>query len=169
MLGETASPVGRGTMPRDAQEFAFLEPGTLVDGELELVLLMRYPADPGSEYAPMYRFEMRSASYGEAMGRIDLRVGHTSHLERYAGHIGYRVEPAYRGHHYAARSCRLLFPLARRHGLNPLWITCDPDNLASRRTCELAGGRLVGIVRVPRDDELYLLGHRRKCRYRVDL
>ena len=37
---------------------------------------------------------------------------------------------------------RLLLPLARRHGLQTVWITCNPDNWASRRTCELAGAEL---------------------------
>jgi predicted acetyltransferase len=148
--------------------FVFLDPGRLLDGDLELVLVARYPADASKGHAPMYRFEMRNTAAQQAMGAIDLRVGHTLHLERYAGHIGYRVEPEHRGHHYAARSCRLLFPLALQHGLDPLWITCDPGNLASRRTCELVGGTLVGIVSVPRNSELYLLGQYRKCRYRVN-
>ena len=87
----------------------------------------------------------------------------------YGGHIGYGVLPRYRGHRYAARACKLLFPLARRHGLNPLWITCNPDNIASRRTCELAGGKLVEIVDLPEDIDMYQAGERQKCRYRFDL
>jgi len=150
-------------------EFVFVDPGLLTDDDLELALVGRYTPDPANQYAPMYRFEMRSYGSIRSMGIIDLRVGHAAYLERYAGHIGYRVEPEYRGHRYAARSCRLLFPLARLHGLNPLWITCDPDNLASRRTCELAGAKLVGIVKVPHGTELYRLGQCWKCRYRVDL
>ena len=140
-----------------------------MDDDLELVLILRQPADPVKGLVPMYRFEMRAPGHVPAMGIIDLRVGHTPYVERYAGHIGYRVEPEYRGHHYAARSCLLLLPLARRHNLNPLWITCDPDNLASRRTCELAGARLVGIVKVPRSTDLYRMGQTWKCRYRIEL
>ncbi len=150
-------------------EFVFLDPGVLEDGDLRLVLNTCCGAGSVRQYAPMYRFDMRRAGEPDAIGRIDLRVGDTDHLVRYAGHIGYRVEPEYRGHRYAARSCRLLFGLALRHGLNPLWITCDPDNLASRRTCELVGGQLIEIVRVPRNDELFRLGQTWKCRYRVDL
>jgi predicted acetyltransferase len=85
----------------------------------------------------------------------------------YRGHIGYSVEPGYRGHHSAARSVRLLVPLAAAHGLNPVWITCDPDNLASRRTCELAGAELVEIIDIPTNEEMYQRGVRQKCRYRL--
>ncbi|MBI1256504.1 MAG: GNAT family N-acetyltransferase [Chloroflexi bacterium] len=106
---------------------------------------------------------------GQEMGRIDLRLGNSMPIVMYAGHIGYAVFPEYRGQHYAARSVKLLLPLARKHGLNPLWITCNPDNFASRRTCELAGGQMVEIVELPKNNEMYLRGEPRKCRYRLDL
>ncbi|MBN2002344.1 MAG: GNAT family N-acetyltransferase [Anaerolineae bacterium] len=102
-------------------------------------------------------------------GAIHLRVGGARHIVMYAGHIAYHVTPEYRGHHYASRACRLLLPLARLHGLNPLWITCNPDNFASRRTCELAGAQFVEIVYLPEDTDMYQEGERQKCRYRLDV
>jgi tagatose 1,6-diphosphate aldolase len=77
------------------------------------------------------------------------------------------VHPPHRGHRYASRSLRLLLPVARRLGLNPLWITRDPENLASRRTLELAGAEFVEIVDVPEDCVIRQSGHPRKCRYRL--
>jgi tagatose 1,6-diphosphate aldolase len=94
-------------------------------------------------------------------------VGSTPHIELYAGHIGYAVHDIHRGHRYAARSVRLLIPYARRLGIEPLWITCDPENLASRRTLEIAGAQFVEIVDVPADCIIYQSGHPRKCRYRI--
>lgn len=87
----------------------------------------------------------------------------------YGGHIAYCVAPEYCGHHYASRACRLLLPLAHLHGLDPLWITCNPDNFASRRTCELAGAQLVEIVDLPEDTDMYQEGERQKCRHRLDV
>lgn len=72
------------------------------------------------------------------MGSCDLRIGHNENLY-YGGNIGYRVEEAYRGNHYAGKACLLLFELARKHDLQYLIITCNPDNAASRKTCEYAG------------------------------
>lgn len=147
----------------------FLDPGTLQDGELNLVLQRTYKGSRSLGLAPNYAFAMLHAESGAHMGGIDLRLSNEHYITHYAGHIGYGVERAFRGQHYAARACRLLFPLAKEHGLSPLWITCDPDNIASRKTCEYAGGTLVEIVPVPKDSDLYRRGEVEKCRYRIDL
>jgi len=116
---------------------------------------------------PTYFFRMMSIDRAEELGTINLRIGSTPHIERYAGHIGYGVHPAHRGHHYAARSVALLLP-ARTVGIDPLWITCDPDNKASRRSLELAGAELMEIVDVPEDCGIRKYGGKlRKCRYRL--
>jgi len=149
--------------------FEFYDPGPLRDGDLEVVLVEMYPGDPAINYVPAYRFKLFLAGQGQEIGRIDFRVISTLPVILYAGHLGYNVAPEHRGHHYAARACRLLFPLARRHGLKELWITCNPDNLASRRTCELVGARFVEVVNLPEESDLYQKGERQKCRYRLEL
>lgn len=121
--------------------------------------------------APSYHFWMHLrpefAPPVPIAGAIGLRVGHMAELELYYGHIGYNVYPPARGRHYAERACRLLLPLAKAHGLNPVWITTNPDNYASRRTCERLGAELVEVVDIPPNHPLYLKGQRKKCRYRV--
>ncbi len=117
---------------------------------------------------PTYFFRMMSINRAEELGTINLRIGSTPHLERYAGHIGYGVHSAHRGHHYAARSVELLLPFARSLGLDPLWITCDPDNAASRRSLEIAGAEFFEIVEVPLECGIRKYGGKvRKCRYRL--
>lgn len=149
--------------------FEFHEPGRLVDDDLELVLVERFPGDPSIGFVPAYKFEMVRVGQEEEVGEIHLRVGDTERLHLYFGHIGYKVLREHRGYRYAARSIRLLFPLMRSHGLETLWITCDPANIASRRTCELAGAELVEVVDLPEDTDLYQRGHRQGCRYRLTL
>jgi predicted acetyltransferase len=116
---------------------------------------------------PTYFFKMVHADSGEELGRINLRAGSGAHIELYAGHIGYAVEAAHRGHRYASRALRLLVPLASQLRIDPLWITCDPENVQSRRTCELAGGKFVEIVDVPPTCIICQNGHPKKCRYRL--
>jgi tagatose 1,6-diphosphate aldolase len=150
----------------------WVDPGPLADGDLELVLAERAEADPAAGYVPAYRFLLvRRAppAVAEVAGRIELRVGSNRDLEMYAGHVGYSVVPRHRGRHYAERALRLVVPLARRHGLRALWITCNPENVASRRTCERAGAVHVDTVRLPRGHVLRKAGDVEKCRYRLDL
>lgn len=154
---------------KDVSKFQFLDPGRLTDDDLELGLVEQYTGDPSINYAPAYKFKMALAGRDEEIGRIQLRISEANHIILYGGHVGFSVQPQHRGHRYAARACRLLFPLARSHGMETLWITCNPDNLASRRTCELAGGRLVEIVDLPEDTDMYQRGERQKYRYRIDL
>jgi predicted acetyltransferase len=154
---------------QDMQPLELYDPGRLIDNDLELVLVKKYPGDPAINHVPAYKFKMTPVDQDEEIGRIELRVGNTDHIVMYAGHIGYSVGQEHRGHRYAARACRLLLPLARRHGLKALWITCNPDNIASRKTCELAGARLVEIVDLPEDTDMYREGTRQKCRYRIDV
>lgn len=149
-----------------AERFRFLEPGTLRDGDLELVLTRAVPANPLKRYVPEYWFEMRHPGNTTALGLIRLRIGSTRRL-RYAGHLGYEVKPRFRGHRYAGRSCRLLLPLARAHGLGAVWLTVDPTNLASQRTCERIGATFIETVRIPKSHEMYALGARYRRRYRL--
>lgn len=102
-------------------------------------------------------------------GSISLRISDDPETMWYYGHIGYGVFPPARGNRYAERACRLMLPLARLHGLSVLWITCNPDNLASRRTCERLGATLEEVVALPRDHALALRGETHKCRYRLEV
>jgi predicted acetyltransferase len=142
-----------------------LASATLVDGDLKLQFL-RLVTHPVHK-APAYYFQMVHSQLGEELGGINLRVGSTPHLHLYAGHIGYTVHPAHRGHRYAARSVHLLIPVARQLRVETLWITCDPDNISSRRTAELAGAQFVEIVNVPENCIIHQAGHKTKCRYRL--
>jgi tagatose 1,6-diphosphate aldolase len=124
----------------------FPEPGELSDDDFRLVLVEKVPADPVKGHAPIYNWDIRRVSDDVKMGEFGLKIGK---LPPHVGHIRYRVFPEFRGDHVAARACRLVIPLARRHEINPLRITCRENNAASRRTAELAGARLNGIVKMP--------------------
>jgi len=153
----------------DSPNFQFLDPGVLVDGELELVLAREVPPNPAKDWVAAYDFEMRLAGSTNKVGRVSFRAQHHSLLELYRGQIGYGVDLGHRGRHFAERSVRLLLPFIRRHDFSEIWITCNPDNGASRRTLERLGGTLVEIVALPETEEMYAKGDRKKCRFRIDL
>ena len=166
--GQTATAGQKPAGQAAAATFAFLDPGVLADGELALVLVERVAAWRvfGGE-VPCYRFEMRVGD--KRAGHLNLRVTDAAELVRYAGHIGYGVDERFRGRRFAERACRLVLPLARRHGLAALWITCDPDNAPSRRTCERLGAEFVETAPIPAGSEMHARGERLKRRYRLDL
>lgn len=133
------------------------------------MLVEKFPGDIQKEYVPEYKFEMPHAASGKVMGLIGFRSVSTDKLIQFGGNIGYEVEPQFRGQRLAFRACRQLLPFAKQNGLKELWITCNPDNLPSRRTCELLGAELVEIVPLPEEHEMYQKGDRMKCRYRLGL
>ena len=122
---------------------SLLNPGVLRDGDLELVAVELREGLTAKNGVPEYKFEMRLKSANQKAGNISLRISLNRRLAVYGGHIGYEVLPEHRGNRYSARSCRLLFGLAKKHNINPLLITCSPDNIPSVRTCDLIGAKLI--------------------------
>ena len=146
----------------------FLDTFFLKNDEMTLRLEKTVEGDDARGWLPAYHFAICRPS-GEKIGVCDLRVGHNESVY-YGGNIGYRVEPTYRGHHYAGKACLLLFELARLHGLDWLIITCNPDNWPSRKTCEWAGGQLMEIVELPENNDMRVeAGETEKCIYRFEL
>lgn len=138
------------------------------EGNLCLRLLGTTPVQ-SKHHLMAYHFGMHLDGGAEIVGDLDFRVGDDHDLKLYLGQIGYGVDYDYRGRGLAARSLRLLLPLARRQGMQELWITCDPDNIASRLTCERVGAQLHEVVHIPTRHALFALGFRQKCRYRLNL
>lgn len=145
----------------------FLNTSDLHDSEIILKLHKTADADPKRNWVPAYHFKICRKADDAEVGFCDLRIGHTEGTY-YGGNIGYTVYEAFRGHHYAGKACLLLFELARRYEMTYLYITADPDNYASRKTCEYAGGVLEGIFDLPAHKEMYLEGDKRKCVYRFE-
>jgi tagatose 1,6-diphosphate aldolase len=103
------------------------------------------------------------------VGRVNVRERHTPFLTQYGGLLGYSVEPAFRGRRLAGRAVALLLPFIRGLGNAEAWITCNPDNIASRRTLERLGAEFIEIVTLPPGNAMYDAGDREKCRYRLVL
>lgn len=147
--------------------FEFLDTADLADSEISLRLEGVKPIEERSG-VPSYSFSICDASSGRKMGHLSFRVGHNENLY-YHGNIGYSVEPPYRGRHYAEKACRLAFRLAKLHGMETLIITCDPDNTASRKTCEHLGATLLEIADIPAGHYLRSAATPQKCIYLVQL
>lgn len=118
------------------------------DGVIDLVPIRLFPPEEEMGFGEVYDYIIAPHGQRREAGRISLRLGE-SPCVYYFGHIGYHVDPPWRGHHYAARACALLEPLIAASGKSSIVITTDPDNIPSRLTCERIGCILESIVPVP--------------------
>ncbi len=74
------------------------------------------------------------------LGRIAIRHRLTDFLHEVGGHIGYDVRPSARRRGYATAMLRAALPVARDLGIESALLTCDADNVASRKVIESNGG-----------------------------
>lgn len=79
------------------------------------------------------------------VGRLTFREG-TLQQHYFDGHIGYHIEEAYRGHHYAYQACLLL---QEELGFHQVILTCDPNNQASLRTIQKLGAKYLETKTIP--------------------
>jgi predicted acetyltransferase len=83
---------------------------------------------------------------GEVVGRASVRFELNDYLTRLGGHVGYVVRPPFRRRGHATEILRQALVRARDRGIDPVLVTCDADNLGSRRVIEANGGRLDAVV-----------------------
>ena len=79
---------------------------------------------------------------GEVVGRVSIRHELNDYLERFGGHIGYAVRPAYRRRGYATAILRQSLEIAHALGLKRVLMICEDSNTASIRTIESCHGVL---------------------------
>lgn len=144
--------------------FVFQDFDYLTDGELDLMIEVKSPADEEKGYMPAYIYKIILHGTLCKIGRIDLRIGDNENTY-YGGHIGYEIHEGFRGHHFAAKACEIIKQVALAHRKYKVIITNNPDNYPSRKTCEIIGAKLLEIVDVPPHNEMYARGEKQKCRY----
>jgi predicted acetyltransferase len=76
----------------------------------------------------------------EYVGRISVRHRLTDLLFTWGGHIGYAVRPSARRRGHASRALAQMLPVCAELGIDPVLVTCDVDNVGSRRAIEKNGG-----------------------------
>lgn len=74
------------------------------------------------------------------LGRLSVRHRLTPWLREFGGHIGYSVRPGARRQGHATAMLGASLAVARRLGLDSVLLTCDHDNIGSRKVIEANGG-----------------------------
>lgn len=139
------------------------------DGEVTLRVSFISGADEKKGYVPAYRFDILRIADDVKVGEADLRLGYVRNTY-FGGNVGYSVLPEHRGHGYAQKAVRLIFEVARAHGMPYLIVSCRAENEASRKTLENLRGTLLETGVPPTYSALYQDGvHEPNCIFRFDL
>ena len=138
------------------------------DGVIDLIPMHFTPPDPSMGFGREQIWRITLHNSKKEIGQISYRNGE-SRCIYYFGHIGYHIDPPYRGNHYARRACLLIKKEILTGGKTSVSITCDPDNEPSRRTCIGLGCLWEGITSVPEDIRAKYEISSTKCRYIWDL
>lgn len=82
---------------------------------------------------------------GRPVGVGKLRDRLNDFLRSVGGHIGYSIRPTERGKGYGNLILEELMKKALKKGIAEVLVTCDQDNILSRKVIEHNGGRLEDI------------------------
>jgi predicted acetyltransferase len=84
----------------------------------------------------------------EFIGRTALRHELNANLRLFGGNIGYDIRPSKRRQGYGTLICKLALDEARKIGLRRVMITCDEDNIGSRKIIEANGGKFEKAIQL---------------------
>lgn len=76
----------------------------------------------------------------EFIGKVNVRHQLTEKLKQIGGHIGYDIRPSKRGLGYGNNILRLVLSEARKIGMKRVLLTCNINNLLSKKVIENNGG-----------------------------
>jgi predicted acetyltransferase len=91
---------------------------------------------------------------GEFVGHTNLRHTLNESLKEIGGHIGYYIRPSARGKGYGTKILELALIEAKKLGIQKVLVSCNEDNLASKRVIEKNKGLLQD--RIAKDGEPFL-------------
>ncbi|SOD64549.1 Predicted acetyltransferase [Streptomyces zhaozhouensis] len=74
------------------------------------------------------------------LGRLSIRHRLTPRLMEWGGTIGYDIRPSARNRGHGRAMLRAALPHAWGLGFDPVLVTCDAENIASRKVIEASGG-----------------------------
>ena len=98
----------------------------------------------------------------EFIGRLSIRHELNEFLLKMGGHIGYEIRPSKRKQGYGTQILRLGLEKARESGLQRVLVTCDEDNIGSKKIIEHNGGQFENAIEMEGDTV-------KKLRYWIDI
>lgn len=85
----------------------------------------------------------------EYIGRVQLKLKPTARWPNIKSNVYYEIRPSLRGRGYGGKALRLVLLKARLAGLKKVTMTCDSQNIPSKKIIEQSKAILVRKERVP--------------------
>lgn len=103
---------------------------------------------------PFYYFDIYLNENDNPIGKISIRIGHNEH-SYYNGNLGYEIDEDFRGKGYAKEAVLMIYDIARYHGMSYLYVSCNNDNLPSKKVINKLGGLHLEDVFPPKSYVFY--------------
>ena len=84
----------------------------------------------------------------EFVGRLNLRYELDADLLKFGGHIGYEVRPSRRKQGYGTLMLHLGLEKAKAAGIHKVLVTCDENNIGSKKIIEHNSGQFENAVHI---------------------
>ena len=124
--------------------------------EIDLILKEVCEAVPEKKWVSALVYDIVLHDTQTIIGECSARIGDNENLF-YSGHIGYVVNPEFRGKGYAGQSVKLLLNVFKENEMEKIYITNSPENISSRRVWEKLGAKFIGLFELPLDNEMRIM------------
>lgn len=117
---------------------------------------------------PYYYYNIIENKTNNNIGKISIRIGSNYH-SYYNGNIGYEIDSDYRGNNYAYLASKMVLDVARFYNMKKIILTCEENNIASSKTIEKLGGKLIEVAMPKEDYFAYFEGMEKLKIYKLDI
>ncbi len=101
---------------------------------------------PNKNFVPCVQYILLDPKDNKVIGMLHLRLELNDQLKQIGGHIGYSIEPSERRKGYGTYILREGLKKAKKFQIDNIFITCDDDNIGSKKVIENNKGELKKTV-----------------------
>lgn len=98
---------------------------------------------PSSSKVPARTYFLIRESDDKIIGMMNIRLSLNDKLRKSGGNIGYSIRPVERKKGYNKINLYLGLLICKKYGIENVLLTCDKENIGSKKTMEALGGKFI--------------------------